>query len=104
MNKWKIAFFVAILVAVASNGYWFMRVVDSAISYSYLNDSYEDEASRFDALGKLVVLGSTEYSQADILHLLRQTDVEAFIVEEIDKIAFEGIEFVFVDDRLVEVR
>lgn len=103
MKRWKIAFFAALLVALASNGYWFTRVVDGAISYSYLNDSYVAETNRFDALADLVVAGATEYSQADILHLLRQVSPDAFIVEEQNKIFFEGIEFAFVNDNLAEV-
>ena len=104
MHRWKIAFFIVLLVALASNAYWFIRVVDSAISYSYLNDSYVAETGRFEAISKLVVAGSTEFSQADILHLLRQSNPEAFIVEDENTVVFEGIEFVFVNDRLTEVR
>ncbi len=104
MNKWKIAFFVATLVAITSNMYWFMQVVDGANSYSYLNDSYEEETRRFKALGKLMVKGSADYSQADLLHLLRRAHTDAFIVEEQDKVFFEGIEFMFVGNELVEIK
>ena len=104
MNRWKIGFFVVLLIALASNAYWFVRVVDSAISYSYLNDSYVAESGRFEALGKLVVAGSTEYTKADILHLLRQSNPGAFIVDDESRVVFEGIEFVFLNDSLAEVR
>ena len=104
MHRWKIAFFVVLLVALASNAYWFIRVVDGSISYSYLNDSYVAESGRFEALSKLVVAGSAEYSQADFLHLLRQSNRGAFIVEDEDRVVFEGIEFVFLNDSLTEVR
>lgn len=104
MNKWKVAFFIAIVAGIASNAYWFMQFVDSAISYSYLSDSFNAEARRYKALGELVVAGSTEYTQADILHLLRQAHPDGFIVEEENKILFQGIEFAFVDNKLAEVR
>ena len=104
MNRWKIAFFVAIVAGIASNVYWFMQFVDSAISYSYLGDSYDAQARRYKALGELVVAGSTQYSQADILHLLRQAYPDGFIVEEENKIFFKGIEFALVDNKLAEIR
>jgi len=104
MNRWKVAFFVAVLIALLSNGYWLVRSIDGAISYSYLIDSYNQERSRFNALGALVVAGSDDYDKADILHLLRQAQADAFIVEEPDKIAYESIEFVFSDGQLVEVK
>lgn len=104
MNRWKTAFFVVLVMAVASNLYWFAQVVDGAVSYSYLNDSFREEANRFSALGELVVAGSPEYTQADVLHLLRQAEPDAFIVEEENRIHFEGIDFVFEDDRLAAVR
>lgn len=104
MNRWKVAFFVVVVLAIASNGFLIYLLIESAVSYGYLHDSYTAESKRFDTLGELVVAGSDDYTQADILHLLRQAQADAFIVEENDKIFFKGVEFAFVDDRLVEVR
>lgn len=103
MNKWKVAFFVVLALMLVSNGYLLAQLIDSWVGYSYCVDSYNDEARRFDALGKLVVAGSGDYTQADILHLLRQTKPDAFIVEEGSMIHFEGISFEFTDDRLETV-
>lgn len=103
MNKWKVAFFVVLILGLASNGYWFYVLVDGGISYSYLHDSYEDETRRFSVLGDLVVAGADDYSQADILHLLRQVNKNAFIVEEGNILHFEGVSFVFEGDKLAKV-
>ena len=35
MNKWKVAFFVVLILGLASNGYLFYNLVDSGISYGY---------------------------------------------------------------------
>ena len=103
MNKWKVAFFVALLAGLVSNAYLFYCLLDSGISYSYLYDSYNDETRRFDALGDWVIAGADEYSKADILHLLRQADKEAFIVEEDNLIHYKGVNFVFESDKLSSV-
>jgi len=103
MNKWKVSFFVVLLLGFASNAYLFYHVVDGGISYSYLHDSYTRESRRFNALGELLVAGSEDYTQADILHMLRQANKDAFIVEEDNVIHFEEIQFGFESDRLTSV-
>ena len=103
MNQWKVAFFVVLAFGLASNGYLMYLLVDGGISYSYLQDSYAAESKRFKALGELVVAGSGDYTKRDALHLLRQANRDAFIVEENDLVHYEGISFVFERDRLAKV-
>jgi hypothetical protein len=103
MNKWKVAFFVVLILGLASNGYLFYHLVDSGISYSYLHDDYDAQSRQINALGELVVAGADEYTKADILHLLRQAKKDAFIVEEDDAIYFEGIRFSFEGETLTKV-
>ena len=103
MKKWKVAFFVALILGLASNGYLFYHLVDGGISYSYLRDEYDAQLERFRALGELVIAGADEYSKSDILHLLRQAKTDAFIVEEEDEIHFEGIRFLFDGDKLTRI-
>ena len=104
MNRWKVAFFTALVALVLSNGYWFYQLIDVSISYSYLMDSYDDQSAKVDKLGGLIVAGSAEYSKADILHLLRQSDPSALIVEETDTIGIDRLTFTFENDRLVDVQ
>ena len=103
MKKWKVAFFVVLLLGLASNGFLLYGLIDSAVSYSYLHDSYEAEARRFNALGDLVVAGANDYTQADVLHLLRQANNDAFIVEEDNVLHYEGVRFIFEGDKLTQV-
>jgi hypothetical protein len=103
MNKWKVAFFVVLILGLASNGYLFYHLVDSGISYSYLHDDYDAQSRQLNALGELVVAGADEYTKSDILHLLRQAKKDAFIVEEEDVIYFEGIRFIFDGEKLKKI-
>ena len=104
MNRWKVAFFVAILVLVLSNIFWVFSVLDQSISYTYLQDSYNEKSRSVSNLGNLIVQGSDQYSKEDLLHLLRQSKPDAFIVDEGDTIIFEQIKFEFSDGKLVEVQ
>lgn len=58
---------------------------------------------KFNALGDLVVAGADEYSRSDVLHLLREARMDAFIVEEDGAIYFEGIRLVFDGERLTKI-
>lgn len=91
MNQWKEALFIVLILSLASSGYLFYHLMDSGISYGYLHDHYDAQSLQLNALGEFLVAGSDEYTRADILHLLRQPNKDAFIVEEDDAIYFEGI-------------
>jgi hypothetical protein len=102
--SWKVAFILSLVLLVCSNIFWLYVTIDGGISYTYLQSSYLDKDKATKDLGSLIVKGSKAYSKKDLLHLLRQAKPEAFIVDEPNKLIFEGIEFYFKDDHLVEVR
>ncbi len=104
MNKWKVAFFVVLAFALAGNAFLLYHTIDMGVSYTYLQDSHAEQIRRFDVLGELVVAGSDEYTKADILHLLRQVDRSAFIVEEESSIHYREVTFVFENDKLSAVQ
>ena len=95
MNKWKVAFFACLGLLVSSTLYLGTLVIDSGISYTYQQVSLDDQVKANETLGKLIVAGAKEYTQKDLLHLLRQSDPEAFIVEEENKIIMGNVYFIF---------
>ena len=103
MNKWKVAFFVMLTTLILSNGFWVCSAIDSGISYTYQQASLDDigEANKF--LGELIVKGGKEYNQKDILHLIRQSYPNAFIVEEDNLIKINYVTFEFKNNKLVGV-
>lgn len=104
MNKWKAAFLIAVPILFVSNVFFIFTMIDTAISYTYLQDSFKHQSQSESALGKLIVEGSKNYSQKDFLHLLRQAEPDEFIVEEDNKIFYSGNTFVFEGDRLVRIQ
>jgi len=101
-NKWKTSFLISLLLLVASNGFWVYATIDQAVSYSYLSDSYAYVSDAKHELGKLIVQGAAKYDlgQDDILHLLRQADPDAFIVEEGNSILTKHSKFAFDQGKL----
>jgi len=104
VNKWKLAFLITVPLLLVSNVFFIYSVIDTSISYTYLQDSFKHHSQSESALGKLIVEGSKNHSQKDILHLLRQAEPNAFIVEEENKIFYSGNTFIFEGDRLVKIQ
>jgi len=103
-NIWRTSFLVAALLFIVSNGFWLYTVVNQAISYSYLTDEYQHSANSLKGLGELIVKGSKDYNQKDILHLLRQANPDSFIVEEGNTIHSEFATFTFENGKLTSVQ
>ncbi len=102
-NKWKILFILCFACLVVSNIFWVYSSIDSGVTLTYKHVVIDEQNNTIKTLGSLIVLGSQDYSKKDILHLLRQAEPDAFIVEEFDEIIFQGIKFRFEQDRLISI-
>jgi len=103
MNKWKISFLICLTVLIISNLYWLYVVFDSGVTQTYQQVTIDDQNEIINSLGELIVKGAKEYNKKDILYLLRKSKPDALIVEEGNKIYYEGTQFVFENDKLVKV-
>ncbi len=104
MNKWKISFFVCLGIGLASTTFLLYLLVDQTVTYSYQVTHIAEQAQAKKLLGSLVVAGAKDYTQQDVLHLLRQSNPDAFIIEEGHLISIEGVIFAFENDQLVAVK
>ena len=104
MNKWKVAFFVSFAISISVVAVLLYGMLDQGISFTYLEVSYDDQVKANKVLGNLIVEGGQEYSQKDLLHLLRQEYPDAFIVESDNKVSMGPNSFVFENGRLSSVR
>lgn len=103
-KSWKISFFISTVFLICSNAYWFMLAIDSAVTDKYQSMDIYHKEEVIKELGRLIVKGSKIYSKKDMLHLLRQSKNNAFIVEEGNILYFDNVVFVFENDKLVEVK
>ncbi len=104
MNKWKITFFIVLVILIASNIFWFMSILDMGITYTYQQVTVDDQKKSIDTLGRLIVKNTQKMNQKDILHLLRKSSPDAFIVEEDNIISVEGLKFEFENGTLKKVQ
>ena len=103
MNKWKISFFLCVAALIVTNLFWLYQIVDSGVTLTYQQVTIDEQAKIIESLGELVVKGAKDYSQKDILYLLRKSNPRAFIVEDQNKITFEGAQFIFDNGKLIKV-
>lgn len=103
MKKWKTLFFSSLVLLVVSNLFWFYEALDTGVSQTYQQDSYEKQERVIGILGDLIIEDAQDYSKKDVLFLLRQKYPDGFIVDEENKVIYEGIGFEFVNDSLVSI-
>ena len=103
MNKWKISFFVTLALLLGSTTFFLYVILDQGVSYTYQQVSLEDQVKANEILGNLIVKGAKNYSQKDLLHLLRQANPKAFIVEDYNQISMGQVTFLFENDRLIKI-
>lgn len=103
MKNWKSAFFICLSLLIISNVYLFYQLLDSGITITYTSDTMEKQDEVIEILGEIIVSEGKDYSKKDILFLLRQNYPNGFIVEDSNTVCYEGVEFRFKQDSLVDV-
>ena len=103
MNKWKVAFFFSFFLFLTSSILLVFLALDNGTSYTYLQISLDDQVNSNKVLGNLIVQGGQEYTQKDLLHLLRLEYPKEFIVEDGNIIKMNSNSFEFHKDKLVKV-
>ena len=103
MNKWRVSFIISFIMLIATNAFWLYTVIDAGVTYTYQQETLDEKSKSVEMLGELIVRGSKKYTKKDILHILRQTNKDSFIVEEENLINVEGIKFIFENGVLRQV-
>ena len=103
MKKWKISFFVMLVILIASNLFWAYQVLDQGITVTYHQVTIDNQKKSIEILGRLIKQNASNLNQKDILYLLRKSSPEAFIVEERNLVILDGLKFEFSDGKLVKI-
>jgi len=104
MNIWKTSFFITLLILIVTNLFWLYVVIDNGVTYTYQQTSLNEKDKAIDMLGSLIVKGGQRYTKKEILHLLRQANQDAFIVDEKNTIDVDGVQFIFNHGKLSNIQ
>lgn len=102
-KNWKAGFWICFVPLLLSNGYWFLALVDQAITNKYTSMELYSQEKAVTELGKLITTGIESKPKKDVFFLLRQANPDAFIVDGDDVISYQNISFYFKDDKLVSI-
>ena len=100
LNKWKTSFFVCFAAFLVTAALLIYNTIDRGVSYTYLEQSYNEQQQANKVLGNLIVKGGQHYTQKDFLYLLRLEYPNELIVEEGNKIKMGWNTFVFKNNKL----
>jgi|SRR5450830_1054149 len=104
MNKWKLSFFIILIALVVTNSFWLYKAIDAGVTYTYQQVTLDEKTKAVEMLGALLVKNGQQYTKKDVLYILRQLNKDAFIVEQENLINIEGVKFIFINDKLSEVK
>ena len=93
MNKWRIAFFTTLVLSVVGIGFLPFRLIDQAVTLSYVTDDYGRTAKDLQVLAE--TFPRETYRKKDIVAVLRKVDPKAFIVETKCAVRLNGLRFEF---------
>ena len=108
MSISRITIVILLLALLGSNAYWLYGAIDSGISYSYMNDSFESERGAADQLIAIYpVVIQANSTRDEIVEAARSAsrfpDLEAFEKEGFVWVGDIGLKF-SEEGRLLEVR
>ena len=103
MKRYKQSFFISLVILLLSNVFWIYVVIDNGLTYTYQQVTLNEKENSVKLLGELIVKNGQKYTKKDILYILHQEHMNAFIIEEDNLINIEGVKFIFINDRLAKI-
>jgi hypothetical protein len=93
MNKWRIAFFATLAVALPAIGVLVYSVLDQAVTITYMSEGYERTEKDLTMLAQ--AFPRNRYNKKDIVVVLRRIDPQGFVVEDKCTVQLNGLRFEF---------
>lgn len=102
-RHWKVGFFVVLGILLVSNFFWFSALLDAGLSSGDAVVKLDESEHESILLADLLIDSHRGSTQAQIMSRLIHLRPELSPVQGNDIIAVDGVDFIFVNDRLVGV-
>ena len=100
-NKWKIAFWICLLLLIVSAGIGFYSVVDQAVTLTYMKEGYSDTESDLETI--IQIVGQTDQTKQEIENLLKDHRLFEYMDFKTDTIGIERVTLIFDNDTLKSI-
>ncbi len=101
MNKWKIAFWICLLLLVIVSSFCVYSIVDQGVSLTYMREGYTDTENDLNNLSKIIT--ETNLSKQQIRNTLKQHHLYEYMDFNTDTVSMDRINLVFKNDTLYEI-
>ena len=100
-NKWKIAFWICLLLLVVTAAIGFYSVVDQAVTLTYMKEGYTDTEADLETV--IQIIGQTDQSKQEIKVVLKGHRLYEYMKFETDTVGLERILLIFDNDSLKSI-
>jgi len=100
-NKWKIAFWISLLLLVTTAAIGLYSVVDQAVTLTYMKEGYSDTEADLETL--IQIIEQTDQSKQGIEILLKDHRLFEYMDFKTDTVGLERILLIFSNDSLKSV-
>tara|TARA_R100000152_G_C6735139_1_gene159393 strand:- start:1 stop:315 length:315 start_codon:yes stop_codon:yes gene_type:complete len=100
-NKWKIAFWVCLLLLIVTAAIGFYSVVDQAVTLTYMKEGYSDTEADLETV--IQIIEQTDQSKQEVKMVLKEHRLYEYMDFETDTIGLERILLIFDNDSLKSI-
>lgn len=101
-NKWKIAFWLCLLVLVVTTVIGVYSIVDQAVTLSYMKEGYKGTESDLETI--IQIIGQTDQTKPEIETLLKHHKLYEYMDFKKDTIGMERVTLIFENDSLKSIK
>jgi biopolymer transport protein ExbB/TolQ len=100
-NKWKIAFWICLILLIVTSSIGFYSVVDQAVTLTYMKEGYSDTEADLETIIQLIE--QADQSKQAIHKVLKEHRLYEYMDFERDTIELERVSLIFENDSLKSI-
>lgn len=100
-NKWKIAFWVCLILLITTGVTSLYSIIDQGVTITYTKDAYTDTEADLETL--IEIIGQTDQTKVGVKKVLEEHRLNEYMDFKTDTISLERVLLIFENDTLKTV-
>ena len=101
MNKWKIAFWVSVIVLILVSMFTVYLIIDQSVTLSYQKEGYTNTENDLESL--ITIINKTDLSKPQINEILKEHKFYEFMDFKNDTVSLERVKIIFENNRIKSI-